>query len=344
MPLMWDPRDRKGNYYDERTGLVHITPLNLSPDPALSAAEPVPVTMTIDPSAGVVKFSRPLFNEHDPGDPRAVFHASAADNLAMGDIMGLVGVQVWLDYQPFTYRITTDGNADESPAAVFDDFRRLAVFWQRRQSGVGDPDKGAPSFMYKTYNTAVQVLRPPITADPTVEVRDTFGNWLAADPPGGWPGSPSDPCWLHAGVRASGIIHFDGGNLDAATRVDVDGDGTREQPQLSLPAEMRVTYDDLDGIQRTERHCVVGWSKEMRAPTAAVVSEGPVTVTPETYTVNTDGEPVDVVKYWLFWTSTRGLYAPGAPPPPAVGFLGDVPASDVYYGVMAPTFGSAVPE
>ena len=344
MPLMWDPRDRKGNYYDERTGLVHITPLNLSPDPALSAAEPVPVTMTIDPSAGVVKFSRPLFNEHDPGDPRAVFHASAADNLAMGDIMGLVGVQVWLDYQPFTYRITTDGNADESPAAVFDDFRRLAVFWQRRQSGVGDPDKGAPSFMYKTYNTAVQVLRPPITADPTVEVRDTFGNWLAVDPPGGWPGSPSDPCWLHAGVRASGIIHFDGGNLDAATRVDVDGDGTREQPQLSLPAEMRVTYDDLDGIQRTERHCVVGWSKEMRAPTAAVVSEGPVTVTPETYTVNTDGEPVDVVKYWLFWTSTRGLYAPGAPPPPAVGFLGDVPASDVYYGVMAPTFGSAVPE
>jgi hypothetical protein len=323
VPLAWDARDRRGNRYDERTGLIHITPLNLPQDPALSSpANRVPVTVTIDPSSGVVTFSRPLYNQHNPSDPGAVFRAAGANDAATGAIQGLVGVRVWLDYQPFTHRITTDGNADESPAAVFDAFRRLAVFWHRRRSAAGGPEKGVTTFMYKTHSAAIQVLRPPITAGPTVEVLDPTGAWQAV----------AAPVWQLRAGGAEGIIYFDPVQLAAAV------------PGVSLPAEVRVSYNPAPG--EIERHRIVGWSRTMRAPTAAVVSEQPVALTADVYNADTDGDgaaddPPDIVKYWLFWSSARRRYTPGPPPG---GAFATIPASDVYYAVIAPAFGSTVPE
>jgi hypothetical protein len=314
VPLARDARDRDGNRYDERTGLMHITPLNLPNDPVLgTAANPVRVTVTIDPSSGVLRFSRPLFNQHNPTDPGTVFRAAAVDNPLTGDVAGLVRVEVWLDYQPFTYRITTSGNADESPAAVFDDFGRLSVFWHRRGSVPGGAEKGVTTFLCKTYSAAIQVLKPGITAVNAVEVLNATGVW-APVPGAAWQ--------LHAG-GADGIMLFDPAQLAAAV------------PGASLPAEVRVSYNGPPA--EVERHRIVGWSKEMRVPVAAMVSEQPVAVSAEGYSVGA----VDIVKYWLFWSSTRGTYTPGAPPG---GSLATATASDVYYAVIAPAFGSTAPE
>jgi len=85
---MWE--DNRDNYYDRARGIHRVTPIftasTVTPAPSLAApwfyaapgggwylrdphsgATARPLTMDINPAAGTVQFSSPLFNEDAPG-------------------------------------------------------------------------------------------------------------------------------------------------------------------------------------------------------------------------------------------------------------------------------------
>ncbi|MFQ6132571.1 MAG: hypothetical protein ACE5R4_11085 [Armatimonadota bacterium] len=261
--VAWSAGNTGANYYDPKTGLIKLQPTNLPPDPITGA----PLRIEIDPSGGVVAFSRSLATVF--GGP----------------------VTVTLDYQPFTFRITTDGNNDDSPAAFTDLFGRLAVFWRRSHSVSEAPHIGATSIIYKGFSTSVQVLQPPIVGGAVATIPPTVVN------------------------DANGVLWWDPSTI------------------ATLPFSVDITYNGI-----TETHQVVGWSKEVVVPLDTVAAEGPIDVTQEIYDLDgTPGGPSGV-KYWLFWTSNRGHYAP------SVGSLAASGRSDIYYTTVCPTFGTDVPE
>jgi len=259
--VAWSGSNKGANYYDRKTGIIHIQPTNLPADPLTGGA----LKMEIDPSAGVVAFSRSL---------AVVFGGP---------------VTVTLDYQPFTFRITTDGNNDDSPVAFTDAFSRLVVFWRRSHSVSEAPHMGATSIVYKTFSTSVQVLQPPITTAVTAVPPPTVTDSL------------------------NGVLWWNPSTI------------------ATLPFSVAIGYNSL-----TETHQVVGWSKEVVVPLDTVAAEGPIDVAQESYTM--PGSGMTGVKYWLFWTSNRGYYAP------ATGSLAANGRSDIYYTTVCPTFNTDVPE
>jgi hypothetical protein len=293
-PLAWDPRDVNGNAYDPRTGLIRITPTNLPPDP-MTGDRPYVV---IDPSSGAVRFSRHLYTQTSPDDPTALFNT--------GNVPNLQTVEVWLDYQPYTFRLTTDGSQDDSPSVSFDPFHRITVFWRRMNSVTGGARLGTTSFLYKTFSTAIQVDQPPITGG---SLSVLTGGMPA--PTQVWP--------------EDGIVYWSLSDLQAAG--------------VSFPAAVHVRYNGT--IE--EVHTVLGWSRESVVPLGTVVAEGPISVAQEWYVLNVPQPgggvaPMSFVKYWLFWTSNRGAYDP------AGGALAVTGSSDVYCTAVTPQPGTAVPE
>ncbi len=222
VPVAWSGANTGGNYYDERTGIIHMTPTNLPPDPVTGG----PLRIEIDPSAGVVAFSRSLLTVYGAAPP------------------------VTLDYQFFTFRVTRDGNSDDSPAAFFDAFNRLVVFWRRSHSVSDQPLAGRTSFMYKTFATSIQVLRPPMSAFTGASTAPTV-----VDAPNGvlWyaPGALTPPFAV--------TVNYDdpGGNARTETHQVVGWGKERAVPldvavaegPLSVAQEMYLMPNGMTGVK-----------------------------------------------------------------------------------------------
>jgi len=85
-------------------------------------------------------------------------------------------------------------------------------------------------------------------------------------------------------------------------------------------------------------------------PVDTVVGEGSMVAVPEAFDVPaTEGAAASVpaVRYWLFWSSPRGVYDLRMVEDNGTRTAGDLPvhpSSDIYSAVVAPEFGSLVPE
>ncbi|MHB8995800.1 MAG: hypothetical protein ACYC63_11160 [Armatimonadota bacterium] len=221
-----------------------------------------------------------------------------------------------INYAPYIYRVTRSGAQDDSPSAFYDPTaaQRLTVFWRRSYPASEAPHFGRPSFMYKVWTTSVQVARQPVTGGVVFHRGSVSGPEV-------------EPTFRH---DEAGIYNFSASEIG------------------------NYLYAVYQG--RTERHQVIGWSREMIVPVDTVVGEGALVAVPETFGVpetQGDSDTIPAVRYWLFWTSPRGVYdlrlvenngtrvSPGGSGvhDPAVHS-----SSDIYTAVVAPEFGSLAPE
>ena len=330
--IVWD--DSRSNYYDRARGIYYVTPILTSVsgsslparcgynpttgsytsgwylrDPSSTVTSPRPISMAINPAAGTVQFSSPLFNEDAPTDRTAVFWGS--DTLSGA---ALEDVVLHVAYTPYIYRVTRSSAADDEPSAFYDPGTagRLTVFWRRSYPVSEAPHFGRPSYMYKCYTTSVQVGRPPVSGNATI-TEWTTGNAVTV--------LSSNP---NAGIYT----------LDPATG----------------QAYLRVAYNDSGGTARVERHQVIGWSQEMVVPLDTVIGDGSMVAVPESFSVPpTEGAVASVpaVRYWLFWSSPRGVYDLRLVEDNGTRVAGDLavhPSSDIYSAVVAPDFGGLAPE
>lgn len=343
--LVWE--NSRDNTYDRARGLYRVTPIliplpNPIPphdlatlpsscaidrgggtsyyirDPHSPANNPRPLTMEIDPAAGTVQFSSPLFNEDAPNDPSAAFNAV--------DMLGTVplnDVVLMASYSPYIFRVTRSGANDSMPSAFYDENGpyRVAVIWRRSFPASETPHFGRPAYMYRAYTNTIQVGRPPISGNVTVTP------WNI-DMPDGSGGAP----------LAEGPDY----TVDANT-------GTIEVNPQRIGQFLRVAYSD-GTTTRVERHEVIGWSREMVVPVDTVVGEGSMVAVPESYRVPVaEGSAtlIPAVRYWIFWSSPRGVYDLRLVENSASRVAGDVsvhPSSDIYSAVVTPEFGQLAPE
>lgn len=270
-PITWDPAQ---SGFDESKGVYVLRGTNLV-DPVTSMG----ITMVVDPTAGIVKFSRRLFNTLNPADPMAVINT--------GNTPTVEDVGLRVTYRPYTYRVTRSPDTDDKPSGFFDTFGRLTVFWRRTRATTEKPFFGDTSFWYRTYDLSAHVLRPPIAA--------------------------------------VGSITDDGGTAIPAT--DWIADNANGYVRFAPAYEgryVRINYSQAGGPGWTERHLIRGWGPEKPVPIETVISDAPVRVAQETYTI--PGLGLQAVKYWLFWASTRDVYTGG----------GTSQTSDVYYTTVMP--------
>lgn len=292
-------------------------------DPNTPAANPRPITLEIDPSAGVLQFSSPLYhldseeyrrlyNTAAPTDPTAVFNSALQlSGVALADTV------LRADYTPYIWRVTRSGAEDDSPSAFYrvSSANRLTVFWRRSYPASEAPHFGRASFMYKALTNSIHVGRPPVTGSPTFTDLSAGGTVtpLVSD-------------------SNNGIYTF-----DAA----LDGH------------YLLVDYNGVGG-NRTERHQIIGWSAETAVPVDTVIGEGPLAAVPEFYDVAAGANTLQAVRYWLFWSSPRAVYdmrlvqdAAGTRFVPGGGQAEDLPvhpSTDIYSAVVAPEFGGLRPE
>jgi hypothetical protein len=315
-----------GLTFTKLTDFSAALPASISPVEPRSPSPGRPVEMYVDPAAGLVRFSVPLFNPTNSADPAAFFSS--------GNFPSVVDVQLWASYTPYVYRLCRDEANDDSPSAFFDygdpnlaspvrtaaeraSLGRFVVFWRRSHGASEAPHFGRTSFLYKTYSTAVQVSEPPLDARNVPVVTDV----------------------TDARVGAIGVIGMDA----AAGAIGLPP----AQAGLSLAGHrVSVAYDSrATGTRQVEYHTVPGWSEEKRVNVDSVYSEGPLVARKEWYRVKvTDAGGRDALqylsRYWLFWTSPRTLYAydPGT----ATG--GFARSTDVYFATVVPESGTSVTE
>ncbi len=347
--IVWDSANHTVNRYDPKTGLYYLRPLLVpiagggAPAVMIDPATSRPLRMILDVATGTVRFSKPLFNANDPGDANdeAVFYDTTAPTArgGPGGVPNLADVQIVADYTPFIYRLTRSGATDDTPSAFFDAFGRLTVFWRRSHAATEAPYFGSTELMYRTFSRSIQVARPPMIGAASSIVALDGSDLLAQG--------------LVAGTDTdNGVITF------APLYAGADGIVGTLDDVLSDGRIVTVTYTSgAAGAPATvvERHQILGWSKEQVVPaTDTVMNEGPVTVRPEAYTVtagtNAGQDPeipansqYTVVRYWVFWSSTRPQYDPAFDTTQPPGFRGYVlRSSDVYYTTVCPTFGSLI--
>lgn len=348
--IVWQPADR--GEYTRRRGTYRVTPIlipytagatppasSVIPmtmtngtagwylrDPSTSVANPRPLTMEIDPSAGVVQFSSPLYNQSveeyrrlfnpaAPVDPTTVFNSSmVSGGVPLADVV----MNAW--YIPYVWRVTRSGAQDDSPSAFYgvSSANRLTIFWRRSYPASEAPHFGRAAFMYKVLSNSIHVGRPPVSGAPT------FTDLTA--------GGAVTPM---ASDNVSGTYTFPAGLDGHYVRVDYTGPG---------------------GVNYSERHQIVGWSTENIVPVDTVIGEGPLVAVPEIYDVpdGTGAGTMPAVRYWLFWSSPRGVWdlrlaedPAGTRVGPGAGGVPDMPvhiSTDIFSAVVAPEFGSLRPE
>lgn len=263
------------------------------------------VTLMIDPASGTLNWSAALFNPDNPSDRLAVFNET--------NTPGIADVVMYADYTPFVRRVTTDQANDDSPSAFYDlgGSSRLTVFWRRNYGDTDTPHFGRPSFMHRTLTTAVQVGRPPINA--ITSVTDLTSGEALVDGTSYVVAEPND-----------GIIVVEPGEPASLPRA-----GHR----------IEVHYTDGGGVSRTEQHRVIGWSIETPVPVNTVVSEGPLRVIPEVYETTVGATTFNSVRFWLVWSSTRGVYDLRSA---AAGGQRVHEAADLYLAVVAPEYANLI--
>jgi hypothetical protein len=321
--------------YDRSEGAYRLTNLTFTRlagglfGPTITPIEPRtgrPLEMRVDPAAGMVQFSAPLFNPTNPADPATFFNSTA--------YAGIRDVQLWAEYTPYVYRLCRDDANDDSPSAFFDyagpnlavpagmtaqaraSLGHFMVFWRRSHASSAAPHFGRTSFMYRSFTTAVTV--PPAPIARVVGVTDVT------------PGLPPLAMPVVGQDLQAGLI-----GLPAAS----GGQGTGGR-------RVRIEYD-IDNSPPTIIHyaTVQGWGEEKRANVDTVFSEGPLVVKREWYTLDVEtGTPPNVLqstqhlaRYWLFWTSPRSWYDPTVPDE-------FQRSRDVYYATVVPDYDWAEPE
>lgn len=259
------------------------------------------VTLSINPASGTLGWSSHLFNPDNPADPLAVFNT---DNTT-----DLVDVVMYGDYTPYVRRVTTDQADDDSPSAFYDlgGSSRLTVFWRRSYGDTDTPHFGRPSFMHRSYTTALQLAQPPVPLGRITQVLDLT---TGVEPP-----------WALASAE-NGIVLID---PNATSYPGYAGH------------RIQVTYTDANGFTQVEQHRVVGWSIETPVPVNTVISEGPLRVVPEVYTV--PGATFETVRYWLIWASARPVFDLR---PETAGGQVVQQSADVYMAAVAPEYGSLI--
>lgn len=275
-------------------------PYRLVDPPTAPQPSPRPLMMEIDIAAGRVRFSSPLFDTTAPDYDNAVVNTAVVPNA--------VDVQMYADYTPLVWRITRSPSNDDCPWAYWEPSLNgaLSVFWRRTYSLADAPHWGRSVFLYKLWAPSVQVLKPPISGNPTVE---------------DWAGSPL-PAGSYQVFSANGIIWL------------------RSLRVADAPFGVRITYNSPSGTV-TEEHIAVGWTEERRVPVETELAVGPFTVRPERYTLTVGGNPVPAIKFWLTWTSPRALLDLR---PVANGGGGIRQSADVYVATVIPDLNSAVAE
>ncbi|MEN6404805.1 MAG: hypothetical protein ABFD94_22865, partial [Armatimonadia bacterium] len=193
------------------------------------------------------------------------------DDAARDGLENLRNVVLCINYNAYVYRVTRNGAQDDCPSASWDDAtQRLVVFWRRSYPTSEAPHFGRPAFMYKAYSTSVQVGRPPVASWDSVT-----GNTAA-----------------YVTANNPGILTADPADIDRY---------------------LTINYTSADGRSYSERHQVIGWSREMVVPVDTVVGEGSLVAVPEQFNVPAT-DPADpavlvpAVRYWLFWSSPRGVW------------------------------------
>ncbi len=306
--------------YDQARGVYRIqAPLTsaigtvtVNPLPALPAME-------IDPAAGTVTFSRPLFDPNNPADVSCALNTTPVANGGAGMPPGLVDVVLYIDYTPFIWRLTTSGANDDCPNAFLEtdptgtvvQQKRLSVFWRRTYSHAAPPHFGRTSFMYRAWTLSVQVNRPPVSGNPTIEIYD----------------------------RATGTFNAYGGVSYVNST-----DGIITFPPGTEGRVFRITYNSaVDGSAHTETHRVLGWSEEVPVAVDTVTSEGPLSVVQEVYQVasGVPGTALHAVRYWLFWSSARSVYDLRLP---AANGSDIKQSADIYCATFVPDYATLVPQ
>jgi len=283
------------------------SPYRLVDPPTAPMTTPRPLMMEIDIAAGRVRFSSPLFNTVVPGDANAVVNTSVVANA--------IDVQLFADYTPLVWRISRDPAADDCPWAYFEPSFNgaLSVFWRRTYSLSDAPHWGRSQFIYKLWVPSIQVLKPPISGNPTVEFWDVVSS--------SWQPLPSSEYQV---FPENGIIWV------------------RTMGIADAPLKLRVTYTPAGASGSVqERHAAVGWTQERRVPVETALAVGPFTVRPERYTLSIGGTNVPAIKFWLAWTSPRALLDLRTV---ANGGGGIRQSADVYLATVVPELNNAVAE
>jgi len=315
LPVTWSA-NLTASRYDRQEGVYHLGGLllnNVAPPTPLGGR---PVEMEVDPAAGTIRFTAPLFDPLQPNDPKAVFNTTNRP--------GLQDVQVWVSYTPYVYRMCRDDANDDSPSAFFDyggpglasgltdaqraAVGRLVVFWRRSQGASDAMHFGRTSFMYASLTSAIEVGHPPIDSTPAPTVTDVT--------------DPANPTITPVGTAGDdGII------------------GLPETPNRAGHL-VRVAYTTRGGTARIEYHTLQGLGAEQRVNVDTVFSEGPLVVRREWYSIpsltvsGTQSQPY-LGRYWLFWTSPRTWYDPAA--------SSFRQSRDIYYATIVPEFGTTEP-
>ena len=286
--LTWtSPRDT----YDRRRGtytvIPTLVPVNGAPavntlggcvlpggqlsDPnAAASGRAQPVTLEIDPAAGTLRFSAPLFNADNSADPTCVFNSTSLSvNPALADVL------VYGSYTPYVYRVTNAGGADDCPNAFWQGgaAQRLLVFWRRNYSTSQAPAAGRSAVMYKTWSTGVSLDHPPVAG---LGVRDNGGNAyvpIATDAANGRVAFPA------AEIGNQFIFSYNG----------PDGAACAERHLvLGWSNEMPVPISSV--------------TAESSALTVTPESYQPVVMR------GGSSEILDNTRYWLFWSSPRAIF------------------------------------
>ena len=275
--------------YDRRRGTYIVTPtlLAINGAPALPATcvlpngqlrdpnaaasgRTRPVTLEIDPAAGTLRFSAPLFNIDNSADPTCVFNTTA-----MSVTPALADVKVYGSYTPYVYRVTNAGGSDDCPNAFWQGgaAQRLLVFWRRNYSASQAPAAGRSAVMYKIWSTGVSLDHPPLT---NLAVTDAGGNAYA----------PS------ATDAANGLVSFPSaqiGNQFIFSYVGPDSATCNERHLvLGWSNEMPVPISSV--------------TAESSALTVTPETYQPLAIR------GGKAETLDNTRYWLFWSSPRAIF------------------------------------
>ncbi len=343
----------------------------------LPDAEKRPLMMEIDPVLGRVRFSAPLFNILNPFDQSTVLSENFAPLANMDDVF-LCGT-----YSPFIWRHTLSPADDDVPCAILQSgawngndvagthayrwpagshSNRILLYW-RRSFGAGQaPYYGRTCYMMKMQSWTIRVNHPPIIGDLDV------GFPGPVDPPGPLvgPGTPEEivvplppypglPPGSYGGNRAEYDADMANGEIAiwrGVFRWVQYPNGDQRRSSLHPGSQIRVQYryqylDDAGNIAQSmadELHRIGGWSQETIIPIDSVLSEGPLRVSEETYTVPAFPGSADRVvarRYWVFWSSPRPIYDLRL-----AGAGGSIvrQSSDIFYCTLQPEFPTLVRE
>ncbi|MEN6545392.1 MAG: hypothetical protein ABFE07_05055, partial [Armatimonadia bacterium] len=151
------------------------------------------------------------------------------------------------------------------------------------------------------------------------------------------------------------VASWDSVTGSTAAYVTANNPGILTADPADIDRYLTINYTSADGRAYSERHQVIGWSREMVVPVDTVVGEGSLVAVPEQFNVPAT-DPADpavlvpAVRYWLFWASPRGVWDMRLVENPAgTRATGPYdapvhPSTDIYTAVVAPEFGSLAPE